>query len=127
MIETIPDDELNVGVSEKVMGVRVDPDDCGCTDCALGKTANCLTIPNYCTDIAAAMLVLSHFKDKGIGFRLQLSIDCTQWEVYNHDDGIFLSGWSWVKGHDYIFVNADTLPRAICLAALEAVELLEAE
>ena len=121
--------ELSVIVGEKVMGWEpgtLDEYRRQVSEWGEGKTAfdwvDLVTyLPDYANDIAAAMLILDHFRGKGFGFRLQLSQDCKQWEVHNHDDGIYLAGWSWVKGHDYINVDADTLPRAICLAALEAV------
>lgn len=140
MGRTVTDSELNALVAERVTGLKNIRSYTGHEDlsrdhiCDEGVGAGFVydrhysdygyevcNVPDYANDIAAAMLILDHFRGKGIGFRLQLSQDCTEWIVCNHDDGLFLAGWDG-GNHDLVmWVTADTLPRAICLAALEAV------
>lgn len=106
------DNELNALVAERVMGVRVDPDDCGCTDCILGETLNSRIVPDYCNDIAAAWGVLEYL--------------CTQRSLWYTIEGgdrdgheVAIEGAG--HGECWCVKRISKLPRAICLAALAAV------
>ena len=107
------DRELNALVAERVMGLRVDPDDCGCTDCILGETLNSLTLPDYCNDIAAAWSVVDKMES--------LYYEC---EVYQGSAFCERQAKFWKsdnQGDSLSYATSESLPRAICLAALKAV------
>lgn len=75
-------------------------------------------LPGYSGNISAAMLVVEHLQSKGFHWRMKTGIDFqplrTVWcvETDNFDIGA-------APGDRSATTNANTLPLAICLAALE--------
>lgn len=63
--------ELDARVAEKVMGKRVDPDDCGCTDCLTGESLHPGQVPDYLTDASADYEVLRHVRETWDARRLR--------------------------------------------------------
>jgi hypothetical protein len=71
-------------------------------------------VPDYSTSIADAWLVVEKMREREATIKMR---------VYGHRNGTWTVGISWyhVHGHDGKPVIADSLPLAICLAALKAV------
>jgi hypothetical protein len=68
-------------------------------------------IPRYCTDIAAAWQVVEKMRECGWSVTIGQHIDLS-WRCKFTDDETLIE----------IIAQGDTAPRAICLAALEAIE-----
>lgn len=104
------DNELNALIAERVMELRVDPDDCGCTDCLTGQTMNSRTLPDYCNDIAAAWQVAEKMREHFTYLTLQ---------IIRVRIGARFDGTQFAEPIETVWDK--TAPRAICLAALKAV------
>lgn len=108
--------ELDALVAEKVLGLDVDriPDSFWC----IGQDGTAFRIPDYSTDIAAAMMVWQHLRQSGRWCCLTIRSDydlCWRVELV-HDN----------SAHDrptIVLDGEDSLPLAICRAALLAAEV----
>ena len=129
--------ELDAKVATEVRGWRWPEDRCewcgwtydedgiGClpNDCSqrpMPKVKQSTDYPHYSTDIAAAMLVVEKLREMGYT-TLRLSTGGNlgdRWQCHCADKWRQISR----EGDKDYFANADTLPLAICLAALKAVE-----
>ena len=119
--------ELNEMVAEKVMGQhRV-------SDCPLGDSS-CMgkyepmvngrpCLPDYANDIAAAWQVVEKLITLPYWDGLSLEHVTHDWRLDNGDGWICAQSDSYQRdqGSGEIVAVATTLPRAICLAALEAI------
>jgi len=112
--ENMSDRELDMSVATLVMGwtqVRIETSDaCNYPVGIMPPTRGWIAIPRYCTDMNAAIEVAEKVNPPGKSFKLLL--------IRNRLPG--LRYWiGSIEGHR---VEADTAPRAICLAALKAVK-----
>lgn len=79
-----------------------------------GRERDWSPIPNYSTDVAAAWEVVEKFKSKKIEFALIR--DVSIWQASFQWNDSFPYHWDCIE-----WVDGETAPHAICLAALKAV------
>lgn len=112
-----PGRELDALVAEKVMGLecgiisgkpKVKGSNCGTYGC----TRHWIDTPNYSTDIAAAWELVEKMKSEGFTFAVE----------YGHEISAVFSKRDYVSDRigDGMGVSGESVPHAICLAALEA-------
>jgi hypothetical protein len=115
-----PGRELDALIAEKVMGCDPDGDQCRCKDRdhsdLLQDDGHSPTLKEYSTDISAAWEVVEKLGDyfdihrqEGCESEVTFARRCNDVDDFPGDD-------LWVTGY------AETVPHAICLAALKAVD-----
>jgi hypothetical protein len=99
--------EIDERVHAEVMGKMMN-----CPLDQRGQVGGCVHFPAYSTDITAAFIVARRMRDQRFWLQLQdmRRFDVNEWEVEFSSAG--RDGWA----------KAETLPLAICRAALAAVE-----
>lgn len=102
--------ELDAEVAEKGMGIEVEasPNSCDPKITMYRFKDDCIEIPHYSTVVGAAFQVVEKMREYG-GMKMEQRIN---------------GGWavqcpSWIRNEKW--VTADTLPEAICRAALSAL------
>ena len=118
------DRELDALVAEKVMGCRVAWNAAPYCDCSVDRPHDIATdddtfeLPFYSTDIAAAWEVV-----ETLGYNWSLNRDVGKcWNDYQIAGDLKYRFVLAAPGSPMEGVVADTAPRAICLAALKAME-----
>lgn len=119
-VDTLEERELDALVAERVMGwSKVRHNDVAWYGQAPGDKWSTTDIPNYSTDIAAAVEVMKAMHDKGYWSHCGYSGKPEYWPSVN---GIKL-WWATFHGHNNEATEwADTMPLAICKAALATLK-----
>lgn len=81
-------------------------------ECCRNDQTGARGLPRYSTLINAAMQIVEKVREQGFGVTLKTKQSFWRVEIYPEPD----------NGHDGLNVENDSLPRAICEAALTAVE-----
>lgn len=108
-------DEINQAVATKVMGLSVDPErpNCLTTNHKFGALEGLRireVVPEFCTDISKAFGVVEKLREK---FEVEMRGEPNhEWDCLVYECG---------NGKPIAREAGDTLPKAICLAALKAV------
>lgn len=105
---------LDAVVAEKVFRLQVHVDECPCESCAEGETVWANRIAPYSTDLTAAGEILTLFDQYHLGKGWDTQDVVHFAELTAFEANRLGACWGWALG--------DTLPRAICLSALNAID-----
>ena len=110
-----PGRELDALIAEKIFGWSLDPNRASDDICWLmppGGWHVAKSVPQYSTDIAAAMEVVEKLSEYGWHFSLTRTADGSVVAFFHKD---------WFRRNEKLI---ETAPHAICLAALKAVGVI---
>lgn len=105
---------LDALVAEKVFRLQVHPDECPCEFCASGMAVWASRIAPYSTDLSAAGEIIALFDTYHLGKGWDTHDVVHFAELTAFEANRLGARWGWALG--------DTLPRAICLSALNAMD-----
>lgn len=108
------DEEINGFIARLVYGYVVIIDTQSGKNYMMGKDRSQIPVPDYCTEMCFAEEIEEMMERQGFVLQMQNTVD--------YEKSKWLAMFGKPDGRKYLPSMAETLPRAVCLAAIAAIQ-----